>query len=147
MANSPHPILLLTPAEVTNIQTWIAKNGYSLDEGHFELIYDFWIRGPGIRIQWSPDSEDEYTWLELREDGYGDNPANMQETVDIAGRRVPLVLPEELRKRWLDRAAARTEAEVNADCEPSGSSLHLKIQRHVTQVLIRNEWIDLQEVS
>ncbi len=146
MEEAPHPILLLTPAEVKNIQTWIAKNGYSLDEGYFELIYEFWIFGPGIRIQWKSESENGFEWLELRDDGYGDDPTNMQDTVDIAGRKVPLVLPEELRERWLGLAAARTEAEVNADCEPSGSSLHLKIQRHGVQVLIRNEWIDLQEV-
>ena len=147
MEPSPHPILLLTPAETRNIQTWIAQNGYSLDKGHFELVYDFWIRGPGIRIQWQSDAEDEFTWLELRDDGYGDDPANLQDTADIAGRRVPLVLPEEFRQRWLDRAAERTEAEVHAGCEPSGASVYLKIQRHVTQVLIRNEWLDLPQVG
>lgn len=147
MEESHQPILLLTSEEVAEIKAWIAANAYSLDHGHFELVYDFWILGSGIRIQWQSDAEDEFTWLELRDDGYGDNPADMRDTVDMAGRQVPLVLPSELRQRWLAEAAERTEAEVNADCEPSGSSVHLKVQRHGTQILIRNEWLELPEVS
>ena len=147
MKKSPHPNLLLTPAEINNIHTWIIQNGYSLDEGHFKLVYDFWIFGPGIIIQWKPNTEDDFKWLELREEGYGDDPDNMQATADIAGRRVSLVVPESLGQRWLDEAAKRTEAEVNADCEPSGYSVYLKIHQQGTQFLIRNEWVDLPEVD
>lgn len=143
----PHPILLLTSAEVKRIQNWIAQNGYSLDDGHFELTYDFWIYGASICIQWKFDTEDGFTWLELRDDGYGENPADMQDAVDIAGRKVTLVLPDELRQRWLGRAAESTEAEVNADCEPSGASVHIRIQRHGAQIRIRDEWLDLPEVT
>lgn len=138
MEYSYHPKLALTLLEVQRIQEWISQNGYSLDSGHFKLIYDFWVLGVDIRIQWNPDNGADNSWLEIRESS-ADKIDNMTDHVEIAGRVLSLVLPETLSKQWLCHVAKRTEAEVNASCEPSGSSLHITIQRHAAQVLIGSE--------
>lgn len=143
MNESLHPILLLAPDELIKIETWIEQNGYSLDHGHFELVYEFWLHQPGLRIHWKPSSGGYGTFLELRE-GCGDDNATLSlPTLKICGHQVPLILPKELRQAWLDEASALTEAEVNMDCLPSGSSLFLKIHRDGAQVLIGNHWTNI----
>ena len=42
-------------------------------------------------------------------------------------KRLVITLSEEATSKWLELAAARTEAEVVDDCEPSGSSMLVEI--------------------
>lgn len=42
-------------------------------------------------------------------------------------KRLVITLSEEATAKWLALAAARTKAEVDEDCEPSGSSLLVDI--------------------
>lgn len=61
--------------------------------------------------------------------------------------RLKIVLSEEATKRYLEMASAKTEAEVNADCEPSGSSIRVDISHLDCPVMVKkgNEWIDVGE--
>lgn len=145
MDSSPHPVLLLKPEEARAIHAWIDSNRYSFDDGHFELVYDFWIFGPEIRIHWKPASGEQGTWLELRAGDGRDEGSGTLDRLEICGRLVPLEMPPALRAQWLGLAAARTEAEVNADCEPSGSSVILQIDQRRTRVLIKGSWVDLPD--
>ena len=43
------------------------------------------------------------------------------------GRKLVIILDEATTENYLELASKKTEAEVNADCEPSGMSLRIDI--------------------
>ncbi|WP_194756646.1 hypothetical protein [Aliidiomarina indica] len=53
-------------------------------------------------------------------------------------QRLKIVLSEEATKRYLELARATTEAEINADCEPSGASIQVEIWHLENAVWMQN---------
>ena len=51
-------------------------------------------------------------------------------------QQLQITLSEDATKKYLEIAAAKTEAEVNADCEPSGPLLQIDISPFWDQVFV-----------
>lgn len=129
MQSKKVPDLTLTAAEVQKIDAWLSENDFSLDRGYFTLEYDFWMQGPDVEIWWHPDSAEDPQWVALREGMGSRQPEQDVTDIEIDGVRVPLVVPDDVGEAWLEEARARTEAEVNAGCEPSGASFSVKVRK------------------
>lgn len=64
-------------------------------------------------------------------------------------KRLVITLSEEATERWLELASARTKAEVDEDCEPSGSSLLVDIGPYYSSCSYHGsgDYIELGEVD
>lgn len=66
------------------------------------------------------------------------------------GQRLRITLSEEATARYLAIASGKTEAEVNADCEPSGASIRVDISHIFSMVMVEhgsNNWVDVGEAD
>lgn len=65
-------------------------------------------------------------------------------------QRLQITLSAEATARYLSIAGARTSAEVNADCEPSGTSVTVDIGAFYSSVMVEQSptiWVDLGEAD
>ncbi|WP_113907615.1 hypothetical protein [Aliidiomarina celeris] len=64
-------------------------------------------------------------------------------------QRLHIVLSEQATQRYLELASAKTEGEINEDCEPSGASIQIDIWHLENGVSMQrgNDWIDIGEAS
>lgn len=51
-------------------------------------------------------------------------------------QRLQITLSEEATAKYLEIASGRAEAEVNADCEPSGASIRVDISHIFSMVMV-----------
>ena len=66
------------------------------------------------------------------------------------GQRLQITLSEEATAKYLEIASGRAEAEVNADCEPSGASIQVDIGHIFSMVMVEhgsNNWVDVGEAD
>lgn len=146
MDNLKQNILTLTAEQKNSIVAWIEENGFSFSEGNFELVVSFCVLGPEIRFHWKPSDGDYGEWLDLNlTKAKGDTEA--PDRLEICGRIIDFSLPYEIYRTWLCSAAERTEAELNADCEPSGTDLHFRIEKNETLFLVKESWLPILEID
>ena len=65
-------------------------------------------------------------------------------------QRLQITLSEGATAKYLAIASGKTEAEVNADCEPSGSSVKVDIGHIFSLVMVEhgsNNWVDVGEAD
>lgn len=65
-------------------------------------------------------------------------------------QRLQITLSEGATTKYLAIASGKTEAEVNADCEPSGSSVKVDIGHIYSTAMVEqggNDWVDVGEVD
>lgn len=65
-------------------------------------------------------------------------------------QRLQITLSEEATAKYLEIASGRAEAEVNADCEPSGASIQADIGHIFSMVMVEhgsNNWVDVGEAD
>jgi hypothetical protein len=65
-------------------------------------------------------------------------------------QRLQITLSEEATAKYLEIASGRAEAEVNADCEPSGASIRVDISHIFSMVMVEygsNNWVDVGEAD
>lgn len=65
-------------------------------------------------------------------------------------QRLQITLSEEATAKYLAIASGKTEAEIDADCEPSGASVRVDIHHVFSMVMVEhgsNNWVDVGEAD
>ncbi|WP_417689348.1 hypothetical protein [Pseudidiomarina sp.] len=65
-------------------------------------------------------------------------------------QRLQITLSEEATARYLELASAKTEAEVDADVEPSGASIQVDIWHLMNEVMMEQgsgNWVSIGEAD
>ena len=64
-------------------------------------------------------------------------------------QRLHIILSEQATQRYLELARAKTEGEINEDCEPSGASIQIDIWHleNAVSMEVGSDWIDIGEAD
>ena len=115
----------LTEIEVEQISNWIAGNNYTLNQGYFRLSFGFSPYGNDVFLSYFQG--DNRCNLEVNDDVTANDPLRTVDHIVIDNHCVQLKISSETLESYFKYSRDVTEAHVNEDCEPPGSSLSFEL--------------------
>lgn len=134
----------LTEDEVVRIEAWVSENRYSLSSGNFELRFEFSPIGDLVEL-WFWENENCH-FFEVSDDMRSSlDELRTADHIVIDGVRGQLKLSDTSLEKFFKIGRECTEAHINEDCEPPGSSLSFKVHGDGCSVFADGQLIEVQQ--